>query len=82
MTPHLCQAMAHCEDLCFDPPKWKDKPVQIDFITSKLQQKKQDDRSKGQGKKQSLEEWVQLRGGESGGKQKKGEFVLKEVLNQ
>ena len=51
----------------------------MDFITTKFQKKKQDDRSKGQGKKHSLDERIQLRGGELGSEKKKGEFVTKEV---
>ena len=77
ITPRLRQAMAHYEDLRSDPSKWKAKLLYMDFIISKFQKKEQDNRSKGQGKKRSLEERVQLKGGEVGSEKKKGEFVPK-----
>ena len=52
------------------------------FITLQFQKKEQDNKSKGQGKKYSLEEQVQLRGGELGSEKKKDEFVTKEVWNK
>ena len=75
ITSCLRQAMAPYEDLHSDPSKWKEKLHQIDFISTEFQKKEQDNRSKGQGKKRSLDERMQLRGGESGNEQKKGEFV-------
>ena len=82
ITSGLCQAMAHYEDLRFDPSKWKEKLLHIDFITTKFQKKKQDNRSKGQEKKCGLNERIQLKGGESGSEKKKGEFVPKEVWDK
>ena len=79
ITPRLCQAMTHYEDLRSDPSKWKEKLLHMDFITTKFQKKEQDNRSKGQGKKRGLDERIQLRGEESGSEKKKGEFVPKEV---
>ena len=54
----------------------------MDFITTKFQKKEQDNMSKGQWKKGSLEEQVQLRGGELGDEKKKAELVPKEVWNK
>ena len=54
----------------------------MDFITTEFQKKEQDNRSKGQGKKRSLDKRIQLRGGESGSEKKKSEFVPKEVWNK
>ena len=51
----------------------------MDFITTKVQKKEQDNRSKGQGKKCGLDERMQLRGGEAGSEKNKEEFVPKEV---
>ena len=51
----------------------------MDFITTEFQKKEQDNRSKGQGKKRSLDERIQLRGGETRSEKKKAEFVLKDV---
>ena len=79
ITPRLRQAMAPYKDLRSDPYKWKEKLLHMDFITTEFQKKKQDNRSKGQGKKGGLDERIQLRGGESGREKKKGEFVSKEV---
>ena len=79
ITPCLHQAMAHYEDLRSDPSKWKEKLLHMDFITSEFQKKEADNRSKGQEKKHGLEEQVQLSGGESGSKNKKVDFVVKEV---
>ena len=82
ITPRLYQAMAHYKDLLSDPSKWKEKLLHIDFITSEFQKKEQDNRSKGQGKKHSLDERMQLRGGEAGSEKKKDEFVPKEVWDR
>ena len=71
--------MTHYEDLRSDASKWKEKPLHMDFITTKFQKKKQDNASKGQGKKSGLDERIQLRGGESGSEKKTFEFVCKEV---
>ena len=54
----------------------------MDFITTEFQKNKQDNRSKGQGKKRGLDERIQLRGGESGSEKKKCEFVPKEVWDK
>ena len=54
----------------------------MDFITSEFQKKEQDNRSKGQGKKCSLNERIQLRGGESGSEKKNGKFVPKDVWDK
>ena len=54
----------------------------MDFITTEFQKKEQDNRSKGQGNKRSLDERIQLRAGEAGSEKKKGEFVLKEVWDK
>ena len=54
----------------------------MDFITTKFQKKEQDNRSKGQGKKRSLEEWVLWREGEVGSERKKGELVAKEIWDK
>ena len=54
----------------------------MDFITTEFQKKEQDNRSEGQGKKRSLDERIQLSGGESGREKKKGEFVPKEVWDK
>ena len=64
ISPDLRQAMAHYEDLRYDPSKWKEKLLHMDFITTEFQQKEEDNRSKGQGKKHGLDERIQLRGGE------------------
>ena len=56
ITPRLCQAMAQYKDLRSDPSKWKEKLLHMDFITTKFQKKKPDNRSKGQGKNSSLNE--------------------------
>ena len=82
ITARLRQAMAHCEELCSDPSKWKEKLLHMDFITTEFQKKEQDNRSKGQGKKRSLDKRIQLRGGELGSKKKKSEFVPKEVWDK
>ena len=74
--------MAHYEDFRSDPSKWKEKLLYMDFITTEFQKKEQDNRSKGQGKKRSLDERIQLRGGESGSEKKKDEFVPKEVCDE
>ena len=79
ITLHLCQAMAHYEDLRCDPSNWNKKLPDVNFITTEFQKKKQDNKSKCQRKKWGLEEQAQLRGEESGGEKKEGEFVLKEV---
>ena len=54
----------------------------MDFITTEFQKKEQDNRSKGQGKKSSLDNRIQLRGGESGSEKKKYEFVPKKVWDK
>ena len=54
----------------------------MDFITTEFQKKEQDNRSKGQGKKRSLDERIPLRGGVPGSEKKKGEFVPKEVWDK
>ena len=82
ITPHFSQAMAHCEDLCSDLFKWKEKLLHMDFITTKFQKKEQDDKRKGQGKNSSLEERVQWRGVEAGNEKKKAEWVPKEVWDK
>ena len=51
----------------------------MDYITTEIQKKEQDNRSKGQGTKHGLDERIQLRGGEAGRDNKKGQFVAKEV---
>ena len=58
ITPCLHQAMAHYEDLRSDPSKWKEKLRQLDFITTEFQKKEQDNRSKCERKKRSLEERI------------------------
>ena len=82
ITPRLCQAMAHYEDLRSDPSKWKEKLLHMDFIITEFQKKEEDNKSKGQGKKRGLDERIQLRGGESGSEKKKGEFVPNEVWDK
>ena len=82
ITPSLRQAMAHYEDLHSDQSKWKEKLLHMELITSKFQKKKQDNRSKDQGKKRGLDKRIQLRGGESGSEKKKCEFVSKEVWDK
>ena len=47
ITPRLHHAMAHYEDLRSDICKWKEKLLRKDFITTKFQKKKQDNKSKG-----------------------------------
>ena len=79
ITSRLRQAMAHYEDLRSDPSKWKEKPLHTNFITTEFQKKEQDNRSKDQGKKRSLDERIQFGGGESGSEKKKCEFGPKEV---
>ena len=79
ITSRLRQAMAHYEDLHSDLYKCKEKLLHMDFITTEFQKKKEDNRSKGQGKKRGLDKRIQLRGGESGSEKKKGEFVSKKV---
>ena len=54
----------------------------MDFITIEFQKKEQDNRSKGQRKKRSLDKRIQLNAGESGSEEKKGEFVPKEVWDK
>ena len=51
----------------------------MDFITTEVQKKEQDNRSKGQWRKRSLEKQVQLRDEESRSAKKESEFVLEEV---
>ena len=51
----------------------------MDFITTELQKKKRDNKSKGQKKKHGLEEQVYLKGGVAVSGKKKEEFVLKEA---
>ena len=82
ITPRLCQTMAHYEDLCSDPSKWKEKLLYMDFITTEFQKKKQDNRSQGQRKKRSLDERIQLRGVESDSEKKKSKFVPKKVWDK
>ena len=82
ITPRLCQAIAHCEDLHSAPCKWKEELLHIDFITTEFQNREQDNRSKGWRKKCGLEEGVQVRRKESSGEKKKREFVLKEVCDK
>ena len=82
ITPRLRQAIAHYEDLRSDPSKCKKKLLQMDFITTKFHKKEQDNRSKGQGKNCSLDDRIQLRGGETGSEKKKGEFVPKDVWDK
>ena len=77
MTPRLQQAVTHYEDPRSDPHQWKEKLLHMDFIITEFQNKQPSNRSKGQGKKRSLEERVQLKGGEVGSEKKKGEFVPK-----
>ena len=60
ITPRLCQALAHYKDLRSDQSKWKENLLQMDFITTEFQKKEQDNRNKGQGKKHSLDEGIQL----------------------
>ena len=79
ITTRVRQAMAHYEHIRSNPSKWKETLLHMDFITTEFQQKEQDNRSKGQGKKRGLDERIQLRGGESGSEKKKGEFAPKEV---
>ena len=79
ITPRLCQAMAHYEDLRSDPFKWKEQLLHMAFITTEFQKKEQDNRSKGQGKKRGLDERIQLREEEAGSEKKKAQFVSKEV---
>ena len=54
----------------------------MDFITTEFQKKEQDNRSKGQRKKRSLDKGIQLRGGETGSEKKKGEVVQKVVWDK
>ena len=54
----------------------------MDFITTKFQKKEQDNRSKGQGKKRSLDKRIELRGGETGSEKKNGEFVSKDIWDK
>ena len=74
--------MALYEDLHSDPSKWKEKLLHMDFVTTEFQKKEQDTRSKGQGKKRSLDERMQLREGETGSEKKKREFVPKDVWDK
>ena len=53
-----------------------------DFINTAFQKKEPDNRSKVQGKKCSLYEQIQLRGGQSGNEKKKCQFVPKEVWDK
>ena len=39
IIPHLRQATAHYEDLRFDLPKWKEKLLHMDFMTTEFQKK-------------------------------------------
>ena len=82
ITPRICQAMAHYEDLRSDPSKWKEKLLYMDFITTEFEKKEPHNRNKGQGKKHSIDQRIQVRGGEAGSERKKGEFVHKEVWNK
>ena len=77
ISSRLCQAIAHNEDLCSDPSKWKKKLLHMDFITTKFYKKEHDNKSKGQQKKHGWKEQVQGRGGDLGSKKKKSEFVPK-----
>ena len=54
----------------------------MDFLITEFQKKEQDNRGMGEGKEGSLDERIQLRGGESGSEKKKGEFVPKEVWDK
>ena len=54
----------------------------MDVIATEFQKKQEDNRSKGQGKKRSMDKRIQLRGGETGSEKKKVEFVLKDVWEQ
>ena len=82
ITPRLHQTIAHYEDLYSDPPKWKEKLLHMDLITTEFQKKQQDDRSKGQEKKRDLDERIQLKGRDAGSEKKKGKFVPKEVWDK
>ena len=82
ITSCLRQAMVHYEDLGSDLSKWKEKLLHMDFITKEFQKKEQDNRSKGQGKKCSLDERIQLRGRETGTEKKKGEFGPQDVRDK
>ena len=82
ITPRLCQAMVHYEDLRSDPSKLKEKLLHMDFFPIEFQKKEQHNRSKDHGKKHGLDERIQLRGGESGNEKKKGKFVPKEVWDK
>ena len=50
ITSYLRQTMAHYEDLCSDPSKWKSKLLHMDFITTEFQKKEQDRRSRARGR--------------------------------
>ena len=39
ITPRLRQAMAHYKVLPYDPYKWKEKLLHMDFITTEFQKK-------------------------------------------
>ena len=54
----------------------------MDFINTKFQKKKQDKRSKSQGKKHGLDKRIHLRGGELGSEKKNRDFVREEVWNK
>ena len=54
----------------------------MDFITTKFQKKEEDNKSKGQGKKRSLDQRIQLREREAGSEKKNSEFVPKEVWDK
>ena len=82
IMPCLRQGRAHYEDLRSDPSKWKEKLLHMNFITTEFQKKEQDNKREGQGNKHSLDERIQLRGGESGNERKKGDFVPKEVWDK
>ena len=82
ITPRLCWAMAHYEDLRSDPSKWKEKLLHMDFITTEFQKKEQDTRSKGEGKKRGRDKPIQLKGEELGSEKQKDEFVAKEVWDK
>ena len=58
------------------------KLLYIDFITTEFQKKEQDNRSKSQGKKRSLDERIQLRGVDSDSEKKKSKFVPKKVWDK
>ena len=49
------QAMAHHEDLCCDPSKWKKKLYHMDFFMTEIEKKEEENKSRSSAKNRGLE---------------------------